>query len=72
MNFDSKKWWVEKLFMQNQSINFIYPNEENDFMIPNHEIKGLHYVNPYNGGKRSISYKAKASMPFTPISRMSL
>ena len=35
-----KKWWVEKLLVQNQSINVVYPNKENNFMIPNHENKG--------------------------------
>ena len=27
MNFKSKKWWKEKLFLWNQSTNVIYPNE---------------------------------------------
>ena len=47
MNFDSKKWWTEKLFIQHQSINVVHPNEETDFMIPNHEMKGDYYVNPF-------------------------
>ena len=37
MNFDSKKWLKEKLFLWNQSINVIYPIEENEFMVPNNE-----------------------------------
>ena len=46
MNLDSKKWSKEKLFLSNQSIDVIYPNEENEFMIPNHEKKVHYYVNP--------------------------
>ena len=46
-NFDSKKWSEEKLFLWNQSINVIYPNEKNEFIIPNHGKKGDYYVNPY-------------------------
>ena len=37
MNFDSKKWREEKFFLWNQSVNIIYPNEGNKFMVPNHE-----------------------------------
>ena len=37
MNFNSKKWWKEKLFLWNHSINIIYPNEWNEFMVTNHE-----------------------------------
>ena len=40
-----KKRWEEKLFLWNQSINVIYPNEENEFMIHNHAKKGDYYVN---------------------------
>ena len=39
MNFDSKKWFEEKLFKWNQSINLIYPDVGNKFMVPNHEKK---------------------------------
>ena len=36
MNFDSvKKWWKEKLFWLNHSINIMYPNDENVLMMPN-------------------------------------
>ena len=45
MNFDSKNKWEDKLFLRNQSINVIYPNKENEFMIHNHEKKGDYYVN---------------------------
>ena len=45
MNFDSKKWLEEKLFLQNKSINIIYPNKDNEFMIHNHEKKGDYYMN---------------------------
>ena len=47
MNFDSKKLWEEKIFLRNQSINVIYPNEENEFMVPSHEKKGGYYENPH-------------------------
>ena len=33
----------EKLFLRNQSINAIYPNELNEFTIPNHENKRYFY-----------------------------
>ena len=46
MSFNSKKWLEKKLFLWKQSINIIYPNEKNEFMIPNHEKKGDYYVNP--------------------------
>ena len=45
MNFDSKKWWEEKFFLQNQSINVIYPNKKNEFM--NHEMKRDYYMNMF-------------------------
>ena len=45
MNFDSKKWWEEKFLLGNQSINIVYPNEENEFMVPYHEKKGDYYAN---------------------------
>ena len=45
-NFDSKKWGEEKHYLWNQSINAIYPNKGNEFMIQNHEKKGDYYVNP--------------------------
>ena len=45
-NFDSKKWWKEKVFLWNQCVNVIYPNEENVFIVPNHEKKGDHYMYP--------------------------
>ena len=38
-NFNSKKWWKEKLFLWNQGINVIYPNEHNEFMVANQEKK---------------------------------
>ena len=34
------------IFFWNQRINVIYPNEENVFMVLNHERKGNYYVNP--------------------------
>ena len=45
MNFDSKKWWEKKLFLQNQNINVIYPKEENEFTVPNDQKKGDYYMN---------------------------
>ena len=41
MNFNFKKWWEEKLFKWNQSFNVTYPNEWNEFMVPDHEKKRL-------------------------------
>ena len=37
----------DKFFLWNQSINIIYPNEKNVFIVPNHEKKMDYYVNPY-------------------------
>ena len=36
-----------EVFLWNQSTNIIYPNEENVFLVPNHDKKGDYYVNPY-------------------------
>ena len=44
MNFNSKKRWKEKLFLWNQSINVIDPNDQNEFMVLNHERRGDYYV----------------------------
>ena len=35
-----------KAFTMKPNINIINPNEENVFMIPNHEKNGDYYVNP--------------------------
>ena len=36
MNFESKdNGWKEKLFLENQRIKPMYPNEENLFTVPN-------------------------------------
>ena len=32
-------------FLRNQSINTVYPNEENVFIVPNQQIKGDYDVN---------------------------
>ena len=45
-NFDSKKMVGREAFLTNQSINVIYPNEDNEFMIHNHEKKRDYDVNP--------------------------
>ena len=34
-------------FLMKRKDQFIYPNEENAFMVPNHEKKNDYYVNPY-------------------------
>ena len=41
-----RKMVERKLFLRNQSINIIYPNYENEFMVPNHEKKRDYYENP--------------------------
>ena len=33
-------------FLRNQRLNIVYPDEENAFMVPNHEKKGDYYANP--------------------------
>ena len=35
-----------EVFLMRPKGQFIYPNEENVFMVPNHEKKGDYYVNP--------------------------
>ena len=35
-----------EVFLCNQSINIIYTNKENVFMVPNHDNNGDYYVNP--------------------------
>ena len=78
-----KKWWKEKLFLSLQSINIIYPNEDNMFVVRNHEEEEIIHASmfitideitliPKNGGKKMFSYQTKASLPFIPISRMCL
>ena len=84
MNFDSKIWCEEMLFLWNQSINIIYPNEGVQFMVPDHEKNGDYYENPHlshcwtcftskeNGRKRSFSFETKPLMSFIPMSGTSL
>ena len=36
-----KKWSEERFSLQNKSINVIYPNEKNVFMVPNHGKKEI-------------------------------
>ena len=43
-NFDFEKWLKEKPCLWSQSINAIYTNKENEFMVPNNEKKGDYYV----------------------------
>ena len=84
MNFNSKKWSKEKLFLWKYCINVIYPNEENEFMVSNHKKKEDYSVNPClsqltkwtlilkNSGKLSFTYEIKASMLLMRMSRISL
>ena len=62
---------------------FIYPNKEIEFMLPNHEKRGDYYVNPCylkwkmnfnskNSKKKSFSYETKASISFTLMMRICL
>ena len=71
------------VFLIKPKYQFIYPNEENVFVVPNHEKKGDYYKSPclshcqtnfnskQNYGKRSFLYETK-SLPFIPMSIMSL
>ena len=45
MNFESKKWWEVK-FSYKTKASIHYPNEENEFMVPNDEKKKDYCVNP--------------------------
>ena len=36
-----KEWQKVKFFLWNQSFNIIYPNKENEFMVPNHEKREI-------------------------------
>ena len=36
-----------EVFLIKPKHQFIYPNEENKFMVPNHEKKEDYYMNPY-------------------------
>ena len=60
------------------------PNEENEFMVPNHERKGHYYENPHishyrmnfaseeNGRKTKFLNETKASISFILMRKMSL
>ena len=39
------KWWNEKLFVQIQSINIVYPNVESMIVVPNHKKNVDYYDN---------------------------
>ena len=45
MSFESKNIVRRKAFLIKQSINVIYPNEEIEFMAPNHGKEGDYYEN---------------------------
>ena len=62
-----------EVFLKKSKHQFIYPSEENMFMVPDHEKKGDYYVNlrfPINrwnlilkySGKWSFSYETEASI----------
>ena len=83
MNFDSKKWWEEKFFLQNESINVVCPNKEKNIMVPNHKKEGiimwiyicLSLKTNFDSKKWSeekLFYEIKASMSFILVRRMSL
>ena len=36
----------KEVFLIKPNHHIIYPNEENVFMVPNHENKGDYYMNP--------------------------
>ena len=36
-----------EVFLMNPTHQFIYPNEEKEFVVPNHWKRGDYYVNPY-------------------------
>ena len=69
----------DKLFLWNQRINIIYPNEENMFMVPNHNNNEDYYENPClpyltvkfdskkNGRKKIFSCKTKTSTSYILI-----
>ena len=47
MNFDSMENGQKiKFLLPNQSINIMYQNEENMFMVPNHRKNKDYYENP--------------------------
>ena len=46
MNIDSKENIGKKVFFINRSINIVYPNEDNMFMVPNHKKSGDYNKNP--------------------------
>ena len=74
MNFDYKENGKKKLFLEIQSINVIYPNEERMIVMPITEGMGfitsipaclilwMNFDSKENGGKRSYSCKSKASI----------
>ena len=39
-----------EVFCMKPTHRFVYPNEENEFMVPNHQKKGDYYVNPWDKG----------------------
>ena len=43
--FSKRKWWKKKLFLQNQLMHIVYPNEENMFMAPFNKGIGDYYKN---------------------------
>ena len=69
--FILRKMVEEKAFLMKPKHQFIYPNEENEFMVPNHEKKrrllcesmfipiDRQALSLKDGGIRSFSFEAK-------------
>ena len=78
MNFNSiENGGKKKLFTRNQSVNVMYPNKDNVFMVPNHKKSGDYYKNPCWSHlmkellilrkmfkKKNFSFETKASIPY--------
>ena len=84
MNFDSKKWWEEKLFLWNQASMLFSRVSRMTLWCPIMKKKrrllceyvfvliNTRTLIQKNGVKKSFSYETKASMSFSRISRTSL
>ena len=85
MNLDSKENGGKKILSyETKALYIIYPYKRNEFIRPNYEknetIIRIHvclnwqmnFVSKHNSGKKSFSYKAKASISFITMKGMSL
>ena len=75
------KWWKQKLFLQIQSINIVYPNKVNMIAVTNNKkieiITGINVclilrmnINyKENGEKKRFSCKSNTSISCIPMSR---